>query len=234
MSSLILKNVNYSVKGFSLENISFEVPKGCITSLVGPDGAGKTTLIHIIANNLIRKSGTILYDGRLFWEDEAGIKRKLGFVYDVVCFNTQLTPKQFLKRAKSCIQDFDSDLFCSYMDKFDLSYKHAIVKFLPDMKRKFELIVALSRHPQILILDEPTMDLEPADRNTIWDILQDFVKDGQNSVLITSSSTEDFDQIVDYLIFIDKGKIVKADYNSKNNTETDRKALINEKNILVK
>lgn len=212
MSALTLKNVNYSVKGFSLSNVSFEVPKGMITGLIGRNGAGKTTLIHILANNINRKSGTILYDGRLFWEDEAGIKRKLGFVYDEASFNDQFTPRRFLKRASSCINDFDSELFSKYIDRFELPFDKRISKFSLGMKHKFALIVTLSKRPQILIMDEPTTGVDPADRYAILDILQEFVENEQNSVLLSTHITGDLDHIADYLVFIDAGRILMADY----------------------
>lgn len=212
MSALTLKNVNYSVKGFSLNNVSFEVPQGMITGLVGRNGAGKTTLIHILANNLNRKSGTILYDGKPFWEDEAGIKRKLGFVYDEPSFNEQFTPRKFLKRASYCINDFDSELFYKYMDKFEFPFDKRISQFSLGMKHKFALIVALSKRPQILIMDEPTTGVDPADRYAILDILQEFVENEQNSVLLSTHITGDLDHIADYLVFIDTGRIIMADY----------------------
>jgi ABC-type multidrug transport system, ATPase component len=212
MSALTLKNVNYSVKGFSLDNVSFEVPKGMITGLVGRNGSGKTTLIHILANNINRKSGTILYDGKLYWEDEVGIKRKLGFVYDEPSFNDGYTPMRFLTRALSCFDDFDPELFKEYMNKFDLPYYKRISKFSLGMKHKFWLIATLSRRPQILIMDEPTTGVDPADRSVILDILQEYVENEQNSVLLSTHITGDLDQIADYLVFIDAGRIVMADY----------------------
>lgn len=212
MSALTLKNVNYSEKGFSLNDVSFEVPRGMITGLVGRNGSGKTTLIHILANNINRKSGTILYDGKLFWEDEVGIKKKLGFVYDEPCFNDRYTPMKFLNRALSCFDDFDYELFKEYMNKFDLPYYKKISEFSLGMKHKFSLIVTLSRQPQILIMDEPTTGVDPADRYVILDILQEFVQNEQNSVLLSTHLTGDLDQIADYLVFIDAGRIVMDDY----------------------
>ena len=100
MFALELKNVNYKVKGFALKDINLRVPKGMITGLVGRNGAGKTTLINVIANNLERENGTILYDGVKYWEDEVGIKRKLGIVYDSNHFNDQFTPKKIIKKIK--------------------------------------------------------------------------------------------------------------------------------------
>ena len=208
MFALELKNVNYKVKGFALKEINMTVPKGMITGLVGRNGAGKTTLIHIIANNLERESGTILYDGIRYWEDEASIKRKLGIVYDVTNFNEQFTAKKFKKRIAPYIDGFDIDYFDKYMDKFELPYNMKFVKYSTGMKRKLMLILTLSRKPEILIMDEPTSGVDPADRYEMLDMLQEFVEDENHSVVFSTHITSDLDKIADYLIFIDNGKIV--------------------------
>lgn len=208
MFTLELKNVNYKVKGFALKEINFTVPKGMITGLVGRNGAGKTTLIHIIANNLERESGTILYDGIKYWEDEAGIKRKLGIVYDSSNFNEQFTPKKFKKKIAPNIEGFDIDYFDKYMEKFDLPYDLKFMKYSTGMKRKFMLILTLSRKPELLIMDEPTSGVDPADRYEMLDMLQEFVEDERHSVVFSTHITSDLDKIADYLIFIDSGRIV--------------------------
>jgi len=200
MFALELKNVNYKVKGFALKDINMTVPKGMITGLVGRNGAGKTTLIHIIANNFDRESGTILYDGIRYWEDEAGIKRKLGIVYDSTNFNDRFTAKKFKKKIAPHIDGFDVDYFDKYMDKFELPYDVKFVKYSTGMKRKLMLILTLSRKPELLIMD--------ADRYEMLDMLQEFVEDERHSVVFSTHITSDLDKIADYLIFIDNGRIV--------------------------
>ena len=208
MFALELKNVNYKVKGFALKEINITVPQGMITGLVGRNGAGKTTLIHIIANNLERESGTILYDGIRYWEDEAGIKRKLGIVYDTTNFNEQFTAKKFKKRIAPYIEGFDVEYFDKYMDKFELPYDLKLLRYSTGMKRKFMLILALSRKPELLIMDEPTSGVDPIDRYEMLDMLQGFVEDENHSVLFSTHITSDLDKIADHLIFIDSGRIV--------------------------
>ncbi len=208
MHALELTNVNYKVKGFSLKNINMVVPKGMVTGLVGRNGAGKTTLIHVIANNVNRESGTILYDGIKYWEDERGIKRKLGIVYDSPNFNDQFTPKRFLKRIAPLLPDFNLEYFNKYMERFDLPFDKTIAKYSTGMKHKFMLILILSCRPEILIMDEPTSGVDPADRYEILDMIQEFVEDENHSVLFSTHITSDLDKIADHLVFIDSGRIV--------------------------
>lgn len=208
MHALELKDVNYRRKNFELKDVSFTVPKGMITGLVGRNGAGKTTLIHIIANNINRDSGTILYDGIRYWEDETGIKRKLGMVYDCTNFNEQFKPARFKKKVAPCIEGFDMAYFDRYMEKFELPYKTRIAKYSTGMKHKFMLLLTLSCRPEILIMDEPTSGVDPADRYEILDMLQEFVEDENHSVLFSTHITSDLDKIADYLVLMEKGEIV--------------------------
>jgi ABC-2 type transport system ATP-binding protein len=208
MYALELKDVNYKRKNFELKNVSFTVPKGMITGLVGRNGAGKTTLIHIIANNINRDSGTILYNGIRYWEDEAGIKRKLGMVYDCTNFNEQFKPARFKKKIAPCIDGFDMAYFDRYMEKFELPYKTRVAKYSTGMKQKFMLLLTLSCRPEILIMDEPTSGVDPADRYEILDMLQEFVEDEKHSVLFSTHITSDLDKIADYLVLMEKGEIV--------------------------
>lgn len=208
MFALELNNVNYKRKDFSLSDINVQIPKGMITGLVGRNGAGKTTLIHMIANNLARDSGTILYDGIRYWEDEVQIKRKLGIVYDTEQFNDYVKPKKFKKKIAPYIDGFDLDFFEKYMDKFELPDHIPIAKYSTGMKQKFRLILTLAAKPEILIMDEPTSGVDPADRYEMLDMLQEFVQDEGHSVLFSTHITSDLDKIADYLIFIEKGSIV--------------------------
>ena len=208
MFALELKNVNYKIKEFALKNVSITVPKGLITGLVGRNGSGKTTLINIIANNFERESGSILYDGINYWEDEAGIKRKLGIVYENNNFNEAFTAKKFKKRIAPLLEGFDIEFFDRYMEKFELPYDKTIAKFSAGMKRKFMLVLVLSRKPEILIMDEPTNGVDPVDRYNILDMLQEFVEIETHTVLFSTHIISDLDKIADHIIFIDNGSIV--------------------------
>lgn len=208
MNALDIKNVSVKNGEFWLRNISFEVPKGSIVGLVGRNGAGKTTLINTIANCLERESGTILYDGLTYWDHEIEVKRKLGIVFDKIHMNDKFTPEKFKKIMAKNFTDFDKDFFDSYIEKFQLPIKKTIDKFSTGMQHKFMLIVAMSMRPEILILDEPTNGVDPADRYEMVDLFQSFMEDEQHAILFSTHITSDLDRIADYLVFIDQGRMV--------------------------
>jgi ABC-2 type transport system ATP-binding protein len=208
MNALDIKNVTVRNGEFWLRDISFEVPKGSIVGLVGRNGAGKTTLINTIANCLERESGTILYDGLTYWDHEIEVKRKLGIVFDKIHMNNKYTPERFKKVLSKSFTYFDKDFFDSYVEKFQLPYEKTIDKFSSGMQHKFMLIAVMSMRPEILILDEPTNGVDPADRYEMVDLFQNFMEDEQHAILFSTHITSDLDKIADYLVFIDQGRMV--------------------------
>lgn len=208
MNALELKNVNATVGNFHLNDISFSLEKGTIMGLVGKNGAGKSTLIKTIGNDIKRSSGTILYDGLFYWEHEVEIKKKLGILYDEDFINTEAKAQDIIKGIKPYYPDFREDFFHHYMKYFELDEKKAYSKFSTGQQKKLLLILTMSLNPEILILDEPTSGIDPADRDEIITILQDFMEDGNHSILFSTHITSDLDRIADSITLIDHGKIL--------------------------
>lgn len=208
MNALELKNVYATVGKFHLQDISMSLEKGTIMGLVGKNGAGKSTLIKTIGNDIIRDKGTILYDGQLYWEHEVEIKKKLGILYDEDFINTETNAKNLLKALKPFYPDFREDFFRHYMDYFEIAEKTAYSKLSTGQKKKFLLILTMSLNPEILILDEPTSGIDPADRDEIITMLETFMEDGTHSILFSTHITSDLDRIADSITLIDHGKIL--------------------------
>lgn len=208
MNALELRNVYATIGKFHLQNISLKLEKGTIMGLVGKNGAGKSTLIKTIGNDIIRDSGTILYDGQLYWEHEVEIKKKLGILYDENFINPETNAKKLLQALKLCYSDLREDFFHHYMEYFELPEKETYSKFSTGQKKKFLLILTMSLNPEILILDEPTSGIDPADRDEIITILEDFMADGTHSILFSTHITSDLDRIADSITLIDRGRIL--------------------------
>ena len=105
-------------------------------------------------------------------------------------------------------KSWDEQLFFKYLKDFSLNENMLIKNLSKGMKKKLEIITALSHHPKLLILDEPTSGLDPIVRKEILDIFLDFIENGKNSILFSSHITSDIESIADYIIFIDNGKLV--------------------------
>lgn len=109
---------------------------------------------------------------------------------------------------KNFYKNWDEKLFFKYIEDFKLPKNKMSKEYSSGMKMKLKIATAISHHPKLLILDEPTAGLDPVARNEILDIFQDFIQDEENSILVSSHITSDLEHIADYITFINEGEIV--------------------------
>ena len=109
---------------------------------------------------------------------------------------------------KDSYKYWDEVTFNYYLDKFELSYAKKIKDYSTGVKTKLSLAIALSHGPKLLILDEPTSNLDPIIREEIIDELGEFTRDEENTILISSHILSDLEKICDYIAFIHKGEVI--------------------------
>lgn len=203
-----IKNLTKEYPGFKLDNISFNIPKGSIMGLIGENGAGKTTTIKLILNIISKDKGKI----KIFDKDnilkEIEVKEDIGVVLDDSFLSLYLSVTDINKIMKNFYNNWDSDLYFSYLKQFDLENKKIIKDFSSGMKMKLKIAIALAHHPKLLILDEPTSGLDPIFRNELLNIFRDFVSDDEHSILFSTHITSDLEHVADYITFIHQGKII--------------------------
>lgn len=211
MDALEIKNLNKTFDGFNIENINLSLPKGYILGYIGQNGAGKTTTIKLIMNQIKKDSGEIKIFGKEYDEDEAGYKNMIGFIGDECYFPTCFTLKDVIATMKDFYTSFNENKFKEYAERWQLPYKKKLKEFSKGMKVKLAFASVLSRDTKLLLLDEPTSGLDPVIRSEILEILQDYIADGERSVLFSTHITSDLEKITDYLFFINKGEKVFHD-----------------------
>ncbi len=198
-------NLNKDFKDFKLDNINIQIPKGKIVGLIGENGAGKTTLLKCILGAMYPTSGTIkLFDSsnKSILKDDIGVVFDDSFIIETyTCIDINLIMKNIYK-------NWDSKAFYKYLKEYKINPRKELRKLSTGMKKKVEIITALSHHPKILILDEPTSGLDPIIRSEILDIFKSFVDNGKNSILLSTHITSDLEHIADDVIFISNGKII--------------------------
>ena len=205
---LEVRNLNKDYKGFKLKDINLTLPKGMIMGLIGENGAGKTTTIKSILNLTKVDSGEVKIFGLNIKEDEKKIKEDIGVVLDDSFFSEHLTAEDINQIMKNIYENWDVNLFFKYLVDFKLPLKQEFKEFSSGMKVKLKIATAISHRPKLLILDEPTSGLDPVARSEILDIFQDFIKNGENSILVSSHITSDLEHIADYITFISDGRIL--------------------------
>ena len=205
---LEVKGLSKKYKDFELKDINLSLQKGMIMGFIGENGAGKTTTIKAILNLINPSSGEIKIFGLDNKKEEKKIKEDIGVVLDDSFLSEYLNVEDINKIMKNIYKKWDEKLFFEYIEKFKLPRKQMTKEFSSGMKMKLKIATAISHKPKLLILDEPTSGLDPVARNEILDIFQEFIQNGENSILVSSHITSDIEHIADYITFINEGKII--------------------------
>lgn len=210
-----LRNVSKSFKGFELKDVSISVKKGFVTGFIGENGAGKSTTIKLIMNLLQPDSGEITLFGLNYKQHEKEIKQRIGFVFDQNVFYENLTLLEMKSLIAPIYKNWDNAAFNHYVDMFELPLKQRLSTFSKGMMMKASLAVALSHHPELIIMDEPTSGLDPIFRRELLGVLRDIMQDGERTIFFSTHITTDLERIADYITFIHNGRhIFSKEYYS--------------------
>lgn len=205
MNALEIRSLQKHRKGFSLDGINLTLPAGCIMGLIGENGAGKTTTIKLMLDMIRKDGGTV----RILGKDSAEIsKEDIGVVLDEVGLPTCLTACQVDKIMSKAYTQWSSDEFFAYLKRLNVPENKAFSALSRGMKMKLGIACALSHKAKLLILDEATSGLDPVVRDEVIDILLDFTRDEEHSVLISSHIVSDLEKICDYIAFLHKGRLI--------------------------
>ncbi len=205
---LEIHNLSKDYGDFVLDRVSFSLPRGVIMGLIGENGAGKSTTINCILNEIQKDSGGILIFGKDHISDEIEIKSKLGVVFDENHFPDIFTPMEIGKYMSGIYPGWEWVTYHEFLEKFELPKDKKIKDFSKGMKVKLAFAVALSHKAELLILDEATSGLDPIIRDDVLDMLIDFVQDESHSVLVSSHIISDLEKVADYITFLHKGKVI--------------------------
>lgn len=203
------------VKSKALDGVSLTIETGEFFGLLGPNGAGKTTLISILSTLLLPTDGRVLVDGEPLTRRRQDIKRKLSLITQHNSLRGDMTLDEimelharlyFLDLKKARMHSDELLTFCGLIDHREKTVR----KLSGGMKRKLMLCRALLTEPEILILDEPTIGLDPASRRQIWDLLRTLNRQGM-TVLLTTHYIDEAQSLCSRIALIDQGKVARLD-----------------------
>ncbi len=204
---LQVENLTKHYPDFTLDHVSFSVPKGTIMGLIGENGAGKSTTINAILDLIHKDDGTVTFGGQEL-SSAKQLKEDIGVVFDGINFYETLTPAKVGKIARAAYSQWDNHLYQDYLKRFQLPLDKEFKQMSKGMKVKLCIAVALSHNPKLLILDEATSGLDPVMRDDILDVFLEFVQDENHSIMMSSHITTDLEKVADYITFIHQGKVI--------------------------
>ena len=194
---------------FSLRDVSFSLPAGCIMGLVGENGAGKSTLIRLIMNATRADAGRVTVLGKDNQSpDFQAVKEDIGVVLDEAFFPEVLSPADIGKVMALTYRRWDAAQYARYLEQFSLPMKQPFKEFSRGMKMKLAIAVALSHAPRLLLLDEATSGLDPLVRDEILEVFLDFARAEDHAVLLSSHIVSDLEKICDYIAYLHKGQLL--------------------------
>lgn len=211
-NAIEIKGLTKRFDGFTLDSVSFNVPKGSIMGFIGQNGAGKSTTINSILGIIRPDEGEIRVLGYDTIKEEQEVKKNISAVFDELPFHDMLNARSLDRMLRGIFPEWSSETFQSYLDRFQLPSKKMFGKFSKGMKMKLQIAAALSHGAKVLIMDEATTGLDPVVRNDILDIFLEYLQDEENSILMSSHITSDLEKIADSVTFIDRGRILLTGY----------------------
>jgi ABC-2 type transport system ATP-binding protein len=199
----------------AVDDVSFSIDGGQLVGLLGPNGAGKTTTVSMIAGLLTADSGEVLVAGRRLAGDTDPSKRRIGLVPQDLALYDELSARDNLKFFGALYDLGGARLDAAIGDALDLvglgdRVRDRVKTFSGGMKRRLNLAAGLLHDPDILLLDEPTVGVDPQSRNAIFENLLTLKARGK-ALLYTTHYMEEAERLADRIVVIDHGKVIADD-----------------------
>ena len=219
---LKLEHVKKQYKDFHLD-CSLTVKPGMITGLIGANGAGKRTTFKAVLGLIRTESGIVELFGKRPEEITSEDKERLGVVLADSGFSGYLSIRDLIPVLKAMYHQFDQTYFEEQCRRFELPMTKKIKEFSTGMKRKLQVLAAISHHADLLILDEPTAGLDVLARDEMLTMLREYMEIEGRAILISSHISSDLEDFCDDIYMIDHGQVILHE-------ETD--TLLNEYGLL--
>jgi ABC-2 type transport system ATP-binding protein len=196
----------------AVDNLTFSLERGERFGLLGPNGAGKTTTISMLVGALKPTSGRVLLDGKPLGGETDPARKKIGYVPQELALHQDLSALDNLKffgalyGLHGVVLEKRTDAALDLVGLRERQ-KSRVSEFSGGMKRRLNLAAALLHEPELLILDEPTVGVDPQSRNAIFENLETLLREG-TTLLYTTHYMEEVERLCDKIAIVDHGKLV--------------------------
>lgn len=221
MVAIKVENLTKNFNGFvAVDNVSFSIKSGEIFGLLGPNGAGKTTIISMLSTLLRPTSGSALVNGFEILNNESGVRRSIGIVFQDQSLDEELTAYEnmdFHGRLYRIPKNVRQERIIELLKLVELEEKkdNIVKTFSGGMRRRLEIARGLLHEPKVLFLDEPTLGLDPQTRNHLWEYIEKLNKEKGITIILTTHYMDEADRLCDRVAIMDKGKIIASNTPEK-------------------
>jgi ABC-2 type transport system ATP-binding protein len=193
------------------QELNFAIPRGSVCGLLGKNGQGKTTLVDILMGFLQPTAGRCLIFGEESHNLSPATRRRVGLLHESHLAYEFLTIAETERFFRGCYANWRAELFYRLIDRMGLPLSHKVRWMSCGQRSQLVLGVIMAQNPDLLILDDYSMGLDAGYRRLFLEVLNDFVAQGDKTVLVTSHIVQDLEQLVDTLLFLDQGRLYQTD-----------------------
>lgn len=202
------KNVVKTFDGFrALDSLNMTVPKGAVYGLVGPNGAGKPTIIRHLAGIYRQDSGEVLLDGQPVYENPA-VKRRMTVIGDDWYYFPQANIREMARFFAGLYPAFSWERYEKLKQVFPLDEKMMLRRMSKGMQKQAAFWLAVCCMPEYLILDEPVDGLDPVMRRQVWSLLLGDVSERGTTVLVSSHNLRELEDVCDHVGILNRGQVL--------------------------
>lgn len=194
---------------WALRDCTLAIPEGRVVALVGPNGSGKTTFLHSAVGLLTPTCGTMTVLGNLVPGSRDALER-IAFVAQDAPVYQQLSVRVMTEVAACLNRQFDSGLVERHLDELGIDGDHKVGKLSGGQQAQLALALALARHPDLLILDEPLARLDPLARHDFMALVLGTVAAEGLSVIFSSHVVSELERVADHLVLLSRGRLQMA------------------------
>ena len=207
-AALEIRGLEKSFRQFTLGPFDMTVPRAAVYALIGPNGAGKTTTFDVIFGMGAKKAGSIRVLGLDHLRDEVAMKARVAYVGPDLSFKSWFRVRSLLRFVRGFHPDWDDEYCARLLDVFELSLKQSPATLSFGGRTKLALVIAMAWRPTMLILDEPTVGLDPIARQFVFSELLSSVADGNRTVVVSSHNLTDMERFADHVGLIRNGRML--------------------------
>ncbi|WP_456274796.1 ABC transporter ATP-binding protein [Bacillus sp. AK031] len=207
ISLLEVKGLKKNYKKFKFGPIDFSVEKGMAVALLGGNGSGKSTFFRLLMNILQPEAGSITFFGNDLKNNEMDVKRRIGFIGEMLEPFSALKIKEIANLVSYWFPTWDDSRYHHFVNRYRIDENEKYGKTSKGTRKKVELILSLSHSPDILLLDEPSANLDIVSQRKMKEDLVEFLEDGEKSIVLASHLMDDVRHICDYIYILDDGQI---------------------------
>lgn len=195
---------------FALDRLNLTLPQGQMLGLVGPNGAGKSTILKMLLGFVQADEGSIRVLGHDMPHAQVAVKQRASYVSEEMRLYPEQTVGWHLGLMAKCFECWDKTYASHLLKRFDLLPQQTVRSLSLGQRIKANLVLALARRPQLLVLDEPSTGLDPVARYELIAELFELMLDENNSVIFSSQYTQDVERLSDVIAFIDGGQLISC------------------------